>query len=230
VKKVLSYAAAVMASYVVIGLACGMLEAQAGMAPWMAAVLSVVLYSGAGQFMMANLLLAGSAPGAVAATCAFINMRQILYAAALAPHAKSWRLRDALAFAATVTDESFGVVIERLEHDSTWTARQSVALNWLCMGSWTAANFAGCALGAVLAVPTELASFAMTAIFICLLVAQLTSSTYALVAAVAAAGVAACKLAGLTQITIVAGAVLGILAGALATSRSTAAPAEKGGE
>ena len=59
VARALPYALPVMAGYVAIGIPSGILEAEVGIAPWMALFLSATFYTGAGQFMLSNLWLAG---------------------------------------------------------------------------------------------------------------------------------------------------------------------------
>ena len=69
-----------------------------------------------------------------------------------------------------------------------------------------------------LGIPLAIASFAMTSIFICLLVSQKKSSANAIAATGAALGVVACKIAGLGGAAILLGALVGV-ACAVAFSR-----------
>ena len=69
----------------------------------------------------------------------------------------------------------------------------------------------GCAVGAAVAIPVNIAAFAMTAIFICLLVTQKFTSANIIAMAVAALGVYVCKAAGLAGPAILVGAVAGVV-------------------
>jgi predicted branched-subunit amino acid permease len=130
--------------------------------------------------------------------------------------------------AATVTDESFGVNLDRFTNDDTWSVPKATAVNLFSLASWTVANVAGALLGALLSVPVALASFAMTSIFLCLLFMQ-TFNRASVVAVVAAViGVFNCKLIGLTGPAIFLGALLGIAA-ALVVGSGTKKSAEKDG-
>lgn len=82
---------------------------------------------------------------------------------------------------------------------------------------------AGAALGAVVDIPTAIASFAMTALFIYLLWDQLQggSAGNAIAAAAGAAVVIACKLAGWTAIAVPLAAVVGVAAAIAATRADT---------
>ncbi len=229
IARVLPYALPVMAGYLAIGIPCGILEAEVGLAPWMAFLLSATFYTGAGQFMLSNLWLAGQAPLAIAASISFVNLRQLLYSAAFAPRFQKAKGGISALFALTVTDESFGVNQDRFAQadepgGAPWDERDATALNYLCMASWALANFVGALAGDALAIPTAVASFAMTSIFICLLFARSFTSATAIVAAVSASAVVVSKLIGWDQPAIMIGAVAGVAAGALSRRSANRVP------
>lgn len=203
----------VMLGYVAIGIPCGVLSAEAGVsAPW-AFLISATYYSGAGQFMMASLALSGTPLVAMVASVALVGTRQLLYSAALAPYLERAPRPLAALFAATVTDESFGVNLERLVSDRTWTPERATVVNLACMLSWAVANALGAAVGPALALPTAVMSFAMTSIFICLLATQRWSVRTAVAALVAAGAVVALKLAGAGSLAVLLGALAGVAGG-----------------
>lgn len=202
-----------MLGYVAIGLPCGIMESTIGFTPLMCFVVSCTFYSGAGQFMYSNMWLSGTPLYSIIASVSFVNTRQILYSAAFSPYfAKVGKLLSFL-FAATVTDESFGVNLDKFQTDESWTCASAFGTNVCCMLSWATANALGCALGSVLDLPLAITSFAMTSIFICLLAAQPVTRQTLVVMGVAACGVAACKLVGLGGPAILLGAVMGVVAG-----------------
>ena len=73
-------------------------------------------------------------------------------------------------------------------------------------------------VGSAVGIPLAIASFAMTSIFICLLVTQRITVENVVAAAVAMAGVFACKAAGLSGPAILVGAIAGVAA-AMAVGR-----------
>ena len=73
----------VMLGYVTIGVPCGVMAAEVGLGPLVAFLLSATFYSGAGQFMMASLALAGTPVASMVASVALVSTRQLLYSAAL---------------------------------------------------------------------------------------------------------------------------------------------------
>ena len=182
----------VMLGYVVIGLPCGLMEDSIGFSPLQCFLLSSTFYSGAGQFMIPNMWLAGAPLYSIIASVSFVNTRQVLYSAAFSP---------------------FFSGMDRFQTDGGWTALHGLFVNLFCMFTWASANAVGCALGAVLDLPLAITSFAMTAIFICLLAGQKMTRQTAVVMAVSAAGVAFCKLVGLGGPAILLGAVAGVIAG-----------------
>ena len=66
-------------------------------------------------------------------------------------------------------------------------------------------------MGAAVDIPVSIAAFAMTAIFICLLVTQKFTSANIVAMVVAMAGVYLCKALGLTGPAILIGAVAGVV-------------------
>ena len=221
-KGVAILALPIMLSYVAIGLPCGVLEAQCGLTPWMAFLLSITLYSGAGQFMMCNLWIAGTPLATIAVSVGAVSLRQALYSASLAPYLERSHGSAKLAALLTVTDESYGANLSQFQDDERWTAAHSLALNIMCMLSWACANAVGVVIGAAVDIPTAIASFAMTSLFICLWLTQPATRANILAAAGAIAGVIAFKALGLTSVAVPCGAVVGVvLACALGRSRGS---------
>lgn len=214
IKQALFAAFPVMAGYVGIGLPCGIMEQQAGMDALQAFLLSFVFYSGAGQFMIPAMWLGGSSILGIIASVSAVNTRQILYSASLSKHCQDAGRRLSFCFAASVTDESFGINVSRFEAGG-WKVSQGLAVNFFCCISWSLANAVGVLLGSLVSIPVAVGSFAMTSIFICLLCSQKLNAVNAVVVVAAMAGVVLFKLAGLTGPAIILGAACGIAAGLL---------------
>lgn len=212
-RAALAAALPVMLGYVAIGIPCGVMAAEVGLSPLVAFLLSATFYSGAGQFMMASLALAGTPVLSMVASVALVSTRQLLYSAALSPYlARASRPLAAL-FAATVTDESFGVNLSRLAGDASWTPERATLVNLMSMLSWALANALGALVGPALAIPTAIMSFAMTSIFVCLLAGQRWSARTAVVAGAAAVAVVVLKALGAGSLAVLVGALVGVGAG-----------------
>ena len=215
VLKSLKAALPIMAGYVAIGIPCGIMESAVGLTWWMSFLVSVTFYSGAGQFMIPNLYLAGMPIFSIVASVSFVNSRQILYSTAFSPYFAHVNKVLSFFFAATVTDESFGVNMERYQTYTSWTPMNALLVNVFSMLSWASANAVGCAVGAMLDLPLVITSFAMTSIFICLMCSQTVNRQTLTVMAFAFIGVFVCKLVGLSGASILLGAIVGVVAGML---------------
>ena len=194
VLKILKTVWPVMLTYVAIGAPCGMIMAQAGMEPWMVFALSSTFVTGCGQFMVCNLWLAG------------------VPAASIAPHLAGASKRQTLAVAATLTEEAYGISLAKLIEGQDWGPRESFALNVILIATWGVSCTTGAVVGAVVDVPTALASFVCTSLFICLLFSQRLSRGNAVAAVLAAASVAVCKFLGWTNVAVPVSVLVGVAA------------------
>lgn len=223
-KKVLAVAWPIMLSYIPLGLACGVLASKCGINPLMGFLMSVTLITGSGQFMISNLWLAGLPAFSIVASVAAVSLRFALYSASLSPYLKKASKRMSLALSYTLIEEAYGVTLSKLsEGEKSWTLRNALALNIVTILTWAASVSAGSAIGAVLDIPTALAGFVMTALFVCLASSQLTSRGNVVAAIAAAVSVIALKLVGLANVAVPFAAVIGVAAAFVAAGD---APAE----
>lgn len=200
----------VMLGYVAIGIPCGILSNSIGLNALQAFLMSIIFYSGAGQFMIPNMFLAGAPASSIIASVSFVNTRQLLYSAYFAPLASTVSKRIAFLFAATVTDESYGVSVAEFERGD-WSIGRGLMVNLFSQLSWAFSNVIGVVVGSAIGIPLNIAAFAMTSIFICLLVTQKITSANILAAVVAMIGVYFCKLIGLSGPAILIGAIAGVV-------------------
>ncbi len=203
-----------MLGYVAIGIPCGILCDSIGLNALQVFLLSALFYSGAGQFMIPNMYLAASPLASIIASVSLVNTRQMLYAASFAPECQGVSKRVAFFFAATVTDESYGVSTAKFA-EGGWSVDRALMVNLFSQSSWALSNVAGVLVGGAIGIPLNIAAFAMTAIFICLLVTQRMTSANIVAIVLAMAGVYLCKAVGLTGPAILVGALLGVV-GAMA--------------
>jgi 4-azaleucine resistance transporter AzlC len=172
-------------------------------------IMCALFYSGAGQFMIPNMWIAGAPLASIIASVSFVNTRQMLYSAAFAPWVKGVSKRLSFLFAATVTDESFGVTLKQFT-GGEWDVARATLVNLCSQSSWTISCVVGVFVGNAIGIPLAIAAFAMTSIFICLLVTQKLTSANVVAAVCAIVGVFVCKLVGLTGPAIFIGALFGV--------------------
>ncbi|MBE6464187.1 MAG: branched-chain amino acid ABC transporter permease [Eggerthellaceae bacterium] len=210
IKPAFKAAIPIMLGYVAIGIPCGILSSSIGLDAVQVFLMCALFYSGAGQFMIPNMWLAASPIASIIASVSFVNTRQMLYSAAFAPWCEGVSKKLAFWFSATVTDESFGVNTKMFEQGG-WSVERATFVNVFSQSSWTVSCVVGVLVGNAIGIPLAIAAFAMTSIFICLLVTQKLTSANVVAAVCAMVGVFACKLVGLSGPAIFFGAIIGVV-------------------
>lgn len=200
----------IMLGYVAIGIPCGILCNSIGLNVLQVFLLSALFYSGAGQFMIPNLYLASTPILSIIASVSLVNTRQMLYSASFVPVCNKTSKPIEFLFTATVTDESYGVSIAKFK-EGDWSVERALTVNLLSQSSWAVSNMIGVIIGSLIDIPLNIASFAMTSIFICLLVTQKLTSPNIIAAVFAMIGVFVCKVIGLSGASILIGAVFGVI-------------------
>lgn len=118
--------------------------------------------------------------------------------------------RQTLAVAATLTEEAYGISLAKLVEGEDWGPRESFVLNVILIATWGVSCTMGAIVGAVVDVPTAIAAFVCTSLFICLLFSQRLSRGNVVAAVSGAVSVAVCKFLGLANIAVPASVVVGI--------------------
>ncbi|MGV8844125.1 MAG: AzlC family ABC transporter permease [Pseudomonas sp.] len=95
------------------GLIYGALASAAGLSLGQAVGMSLLVYAGSAQFIAISLLSSGSGAAVILFTTLIVNLRHVLYSAALQPYVGSLAQRWRLLLAFGLTDETFAVVQRR---------------------------------------------------------------------------------------------------------------------
>ena len=199
------------------GLVAGATPVAEGLGGWAAVGLSTVVFAGASQLAIVDVLgQGGSALVAILAAWT-INLRMVLYSASLAPHLSHEPTRRRLAAAYLLVDQNYALSVSRWAVDPTPERRLPyfAGAGLLIWTGWQLATVAGVLVGA--AVPDDIPlDFAVPVVFLALLVPLLTDRP-AIAAAVTggATAVVAAELGAGPAATVV-GAALGIAAGVVA--------------
>lgn len=153
--------------YLSIGFAAGVIEATAGMSLLEIALLSMFLYAGSAQFIVAGMLTAGAPVASVITTVFFVNLRHLLLSAAIAPKFSNYSPLKNFLIGSQLTDETFGVAVSRLSGPVRHLDRWMFGLNMTAHANWVAANMIGALLGGWIADPERFGlHFALPAMFI----------------------------------------------------------------
>lgn len=161
--------------YLSIGFAAGVVEKTAGLSVAEIILLSLFLYAGSSQFVVAAMVAAGSPVISVIVTVFFVNSRHLLLSAALSPYFRNYSPLKNTLLGAQLTDETFGVAIHRLKDNWRHSDKWMLGLNMTAHLNWVIANAAGAVFGTWIPDPEKYGlNYALPAMFIGLLVLQMT--------------------------------------------------------
>jgi 4-azaleucine resistance transporter AzlC len=163
--------------YVPIGLAFGVLAQKAGLGPWHVALMSIFVFAGGSQFIAVAMLAAGTAPVSIVATTLVVNLRHILMSSSLATHLQGTSHRFLALFAYGVTDESYAVNMTRFRTGG-WHRLSALTLNHAANLTWIFCTIAGVFAGQLIPQKAFGIDYALTGMFLCLLVFQLRGRIY----------------------------------------------------
>jgi 4-azaleucine resistance transporter AzlC len=172
------------------GMAYGAYAIESGISASLAQAMSAIIFGGASQFVAVELLSTGVPGAVIVLTVGLVNLRHMLYAAALAPHLTSLSRGWRALLAYLLTDEAYAVGITRYDEPDVsprkhWFLLGSGIALWAC---WQVTTAAGVFVGA--AVPESWSlEFALPLTFIAIVVPALTDRPA--IAAAAAAGIVA---------------------------------------
>jgi len=97
------------------GLVAGVAAIDAGLSPVAALGMSVVVFAGASQLAVIELLRSDAAVPVVVLTGIVINLRMLMYSASIAPYFQRYRSRWKAVLAYLLTDQAYAVSIARFE-------------------------------------------------------------------------------------------------------------------
>lgn len=163
--------------YVPVGMAYGVLAGKAGLSAVNILAMSLLVYAGSAQLVAVGLFAAGASAASLVATTLVVNVRHVLFAAALAPFLSGWSKRGLAAFAMELTDETFAVHAARFGRGDR-RAGLTLSVNVLAQAAWVCGTALGIALGDLLGDGRALAlDFALPGMFLALLAGQLGSAS-----------------------------------------------------
>jgi 4-azaleucine resistance transporter AzlC len=162
----------VLFGYIAIGIPFGLLVVKAGYPWWLAPVMSVLMYAGAGQYVAIGLFSAGASLSTLLVTTLLVNIRHIVYGLSLiTPFKGTGRWKPYLIFA--LTDETYALMTgcEPPEGANPGSFYGLIAV--LDHLYWITGTVIGAAAGSLIPFPLEGVDFALTALFVVLLLDQL---------------------------------------------------------
>jgi 4-azaleucine resistance transporter AzlC len=171
--------------YLPIGMAFGVLAQKVGLPWWAVAMMSVMVFAGSAQFICVAMLATGASAAAIIMTTFVVNLRHVLMSSALAVHLRGVSRRFLALYSYGVTDESFAVNLTRFR-EGGWDRWRALTVNHLANFTWFVATICGALVGQFVPQGALGIDYALTGMFICLLVFQLQSRIHIITGLLAA--------------------------------------------
>ncbi|MDR1603379.1 MAG: AzlC family ABC transporter permease [Gracilibacteraceae bacterium] len=181
----------VILGYLSVGLVFGLLLTGSGYAWWLGLLMSLFIYAGTAQYMAVDFFLQNTPLWQVAFLTFLLNSRHMFYGLSLLePFARAGIYRPYLIF--SLTDETYALLTSVPPPAAVHPAKFSFYLAAVNQVAWLAGSLLGALLGAVIPFDLTGVDFALTALFIVLLLEQVraASAPYPFLAGLAAAGAA----------------------------------------
>lgn len=163
-------------SYLPIGIACGILLHAAGMNFLLTLLVSVVVFSGGAQFILASLLVLDAPVSSIFMTLFFLELRYALLGSSLSKYFRNEKQRMVLLFAASMNDENYAVNYLKFATDKNWTTRDAIMVEHYSLISWAGGNLIGGLIGSAVSIDLKIVNFALAALFIYMIVMQIQNN------------------------------------------------------
>jgi 4-azaleucine resistance transporter AzlC len=177
--------------------------------------MSILVYAGSSQLIAAGLFASAAPVLSIVLTTFVVNLRHMLFSAALSPYFREWRKGALAAFAYELTDEVFAVHSVQFPEGVPPKA-EVFALNVTVQLSWLAGSWLGAVVGGLV---TEVEPFALDytlpAMFIALLVIQIRARLEIVIAAFAGLLSVLLALLGMGRWGVILATVIGATLGVI---------------
>ena len=161
--------------YLAIGIPFGLMLVSAGYPWWLAPIMSVLMYAGAGQYMAVALFSSGASMSVTAITMLLLNIRHIVYGLSLiTPFKETGKWKPYLIFA--LTDETYALMTSCSVPDGVNPGKFYGAIALMDHSYWILGSFIGAVAGTLIPFSFDGVDFALTALFAVLLIDQIKKS------------------------------------------------------
>ena len=220
-------AAPIVMGYIPIGFAYGVLAQQAGLNLFNTLAMSVIVYAGSSQLIATGLFAAGVPAWTIIATTFVVNLRHLLFSAALSPYLKGWRKGELAAFAYELTDESFALHSAAFAEGMPPKA-EIFGVNLTAQLSWIFGGALGALVGSWISDVRPLAlDYTLPAMFIGLLVMQIKVRREIIVAVLAGLLAVALTVSGFGRGSVIVATLFGATMGVVLERGGNRTPVEQ---
>jgi 4-azaleucine resistance transporter AzlC len=165
----------ITASYVLFAAIFGMLALQTGLSAWESVAMSLIVYTGAGQFAALSMLAEQASASAIILTTFLLSSRHFLMGLSMSPHYQRFSPAEVHLLAFFLTDEQYAITLNRFRHhqsDVPYILGVSLPLYF----SWCGGTWLGAVAGQWIPDPASMGlGFSFTAMFLALAYYQLTT-------------------------------------------------------
>ena len=172
----------IILGYLPIGIAYGMLAVNKGLSPLQTSAMSIFVFAGSSQLVAVEMISAGAGAAAIVAMTFLVNLRHLLLSASLSLHLRNLPSYYYPFLGFLVTDESFAVAMSKIENKKQ-KHRYFLGLGFTAYLGWVSSSAAGAFLTEFIDFSSGGAlDFVLPAMFVVLLVMQITSRSEIIVA------------------------------------------------
>lgn len=176
----------IMLGYAPVAFAFGILAVQNNIPPALAIAMSVFMFAGSGQFITISMWISGAGILSTATAVLVTNLRYILMSVALVPYVGKLHGLSRLIYGWQVTDELFAVHVTAFQKGWPLNLCALFSATTLAQASWVAGTIAGVFCGTLVTDVKPLGlDYALSAMFLALLVPQCTDKLHTLTAVLA---------------------------------------------
>ena len=201
------------------GLIVGTASTAAGMDPWLALAMSIIVFAGASQLAAIGLMVQSAPMVIVLTTVLVVNLRFVMYSASLAPFFRELPLARRWLLSYGLTDHLFALVNARFQRDGSHQHVDAYYMGgavptWL---TWNTMVAIGIFAGTLVPKQWSL-DFAIPLVFLALVFPALTSRAHWVTAGVTATA-AYFTAAMPMKLGLIAAALIGVVIGTLLDQR-----------
>ncbi|MFA5564848.1 MAG: AzlC family ABC transporter permease [Acidimicrobiia bacterium] len=195
------------------GLVAGVTPVAKGLGFWSAMGMSTIIFAGASQLALVDVLASGGSALIAALAAWTINLRMLLYSASAAPYLAKESLPKRLAVSYLLFDQNYAISVAHWSNRPAKAKAEFALGGGVLLGSaWIICTLVGALLGT--AVPEWLPlDFAVPLVFLVLLVPAVVTKPALMAATVGGIGAVVAAEVGASHSSVIIGALLGIAAG-----------------
>ncbi len=172
----------IIVGYMAVGIPFGVLGAKMGIPAWILVLMSIFIFAGSAQYVAIQLLSIGSGFLPIISATFILNLRHFLMATSLGDALPKVRLPFLTYLAQSITDETFGMNIVKLDKEKNLHPMNVLGTNLLAHTSWVVATAIGAVLGNVIPIQPIYTAGALPIMFAVLLALQIKNVFHVILA------------------------------------------------